>query len=324
MSPMLAGDQKLDSVPMQEPPRHFADDLVARLRQLGHPLCVGFDPFLERLPPLFRRGSMQPSDPQTAAAVEAFFDAVLDRLEGRVAVVKPQIAFFEALGSGGIAVLERLSAKARGLGLCVLLDAKRGDIGSTAEGYARAYLAPGAPLEVDAITLNPYLGIETLAPFVQKAQDHGRGLFVLTRTSNPGSADFQDRLLGTSETPLFEAVAASLAADAAALCGSQTGWSSLGVVVGATQPESARRVREALPNSLFLVPGYGSQGAGARESLRGFRPGPAGLEGGIVNSSRAILYPDAAFTKETKAWEAAFDTALDRAITELGEAVAAG
>ena len=321
MSPMLAGDQKLDSVPMQEPPRHFADDLVARLRQLGHPLCVGFDPFLERLPPLFRRGSMQPSDPQTAAAVEAFFDAVLDRLEGRVAVVKPQIAFFEAFGARGMAALERIVAVARKRDLAVVLDAKRGDIGSTADGYARAYFEPGAACEVDALTLNPYLGLDSLRPFADRAVSHGRGLFVLTHTSNPGAADYQERKLEKGG-PLYTAVAESLVPLCEELVGPATGWSSLGLVAGATHPESAERLRELLPRAIFLVPGYGAQGGTASDAVRGFVPGPAGLEGGLVNSSRGVTFPQAAQSADTAAdWERAIDQAIDRATGELAEAV---
>lgn len=307
---------------MSAAPRHFADTLIERLRDLGHPLCVGFDPFLERVAPVFRRGAMKPGDPETALAVEDFFGAVIDRIADCVAVVKPQIAFFEAMGSAGIAALERIAARARERGILVLLDAKRGDVGTTAEGYARAYLAPGAPLEVDAITLNPYLGRETLAPFVEHARSDGRGLFVLAKTSNPGSGDFQDRALEGEQRPLYEHVAASLFDAAEELRGPKTGWSSLGVVVGATYPEPAHRVRELLPHSLVLVPGYGSQGASAADTVSGFVPGPKGLEGGVVNTARAVLYPQGADTEDAGAWEAAFDEALGRAIGELGEAVA--
>ena len=125
------------------------------MRELGHPLCAGLDPHVDRIPPLFRRGSMELGDPETAAVVEEFVLAFLERLVGRVAIVKPQIAFFEQLGARGLAALERIVATARERDLAVLLDAKRGDIGSTAEGYSRAYLEPGSPCESDALTLNP-------------------------------------------------------------------------------------------------------------------------------------------------------------------------
>ena len=320
---MLAGTYLIDSsATMGTAPQHFADTLIERLRALGHPLCVGFDPFLDRIAPVFRRGSMKPGDPETAVAVEDFFGAVLDRIGGRVAVVKPQIAFFEEMGSDGIAALERLVARARGQGVQVLLDAKRGDIGTTAEGYARAYLAPGAPLEVDALTLNPYLGCETLAPFAALARSAGRGIFVLVKTSNAGSGDFQDQALAGVERTLYEQVAGSLADLAEELRGPETGWSSMGVVVGATYPAPLERVRELLPHALFLVPGYGSQGGSAGDSVRGFVPGPKGLEGGLVNSSRAVLYPDGVDAGDARSWETAFDDALARAIGELGDAIA--
>jgi len=292
---------------------NFADNLIERIRSLGHPLCVGLDPHLDRVPVSFRQGSMSPMDPETPKAVQAFLEAVVDRLEKRVAVVKPQIALFEQLGWRGLEVLDALVDRCRARDLLVILDAKRGDISSSAEGYARAYLEPGAALEVDAITVNPYLGADTLVPFTERCLSHDRGVFVLVKTSNPGSADLQDRSLETGA--LYEAVAAMLADDCRRLVGPKTGWSALGVVVGASHPEPAERVREVLPEALFLVPGFGAQGAGAEQAVRGFRSGPNGREGGIVNSSRAILYPEA------QPWETGFETCLDEAIDRLGDAI---
>ncbi len=300
---------------------HFADDLIVRIREMGHPLCAGIDPHLSRIPPLFQQGSMAATDPATPGAVEALALAFLDRLAGRVAVVKPQIAFFEQMGSAGLAVLERVMAAARERGLLIVLDAKRGDIGSTAEGYARAYLEPGAAAEADAITLNPYMGLDTLAPFVERAATYGRGLFVLAKTSNPGSGDLQDRLLERGG-PVYEGLAASLGELADKLKGPGTDWSSLGIVAGATYPEQAERLRALLPSALFLVPGYGAQGASAAEAVQSFVAGPRGLEGGLVNSSRGLLFPEAGQGAETASvWEAAVDEALDRATQELASAV---
>ena len=298
----------------------FADRLILRVRELGHPLCVGLDPHLASIPPLFARGSMVSGDDRTVDAVEAFLAAVIDRVAGQVAILKPQIAFFEQLGWRGLRALERLVERARAAGLLVLLDAKRGDIGSTAEGYAAAYLGAEAAMPVDALTVNPYLGFDTLEPFVKSAQENGRGLFVLVKTSNSGSGDLQDREF--EGEPLFFRVAQGLARSEATLIGGKTGWSSLGVVCGATWPDQARRVREALPRSLFLVPGYGAQGGSALAAVASFVKGPSGLEGGIVNSSRAILFPEASRqATDARAWESALDGALDRAIDELGNAV---
>lgn len=303
-----------------DPSLAFADRLILRQRALGHPLCVGLDPHLASIPPIFRRGTMAPLAEATADAVEALLAAVLDRVVGRVATVKPQIAFFEALGWRGIRALERLCERARRAGLLVLLDAKRGDIGSTAEGYASAYLGREAAMPSDALTVSPYLGFDTLEPFVRTATAVGGGLFVLVKTSNPGSGDLQDR--SVDGVPLYLRVAQGLAASEVAMRAPRTGWSSLGVVCGATWPEPARRVREALPRALFLVPGYGAQGGSAADAVVPFVAGPAGLEGGIVNSSRAILFPEAARgATDARRWEQAVDAALDRAIDELGAAV---
>ncbi|MEM7352435.1 MAG: orotidine-5'-phosphate decarboxylase [Acidobacteriota bacterium] len=301
-------------------PHHFADQWIRRQRELGHPLCVGLDPHLDRIPPLFRQGSMDPTDSRTADAVESFCTAILERVGGRAAILKPQIAFFERLGWRGLRALGRLTERARQQGLLVLLDAKRGDIGSTAAGYAEAYLGPQAAIPCDAMTLNPYLGRDTLAPFLQQAKANGRGLFVLVKTSNPGSGDLQDRQLDDGST-LFETVAAALAAEAEALRGPDTGWSSLGVVVGATYPGESERVRERLPHSLFLVPGYGAQGGSAAAALSGFVRGPDGrLEGGLVNSSRGILFPPGSDTDDKQRWQDAIDEALAKSIDELRQA----
>lgn len=296
-------------------PPVFADRLVTRMRTLGHPLCVGLDPHLDRIPALFR-GSNGRSEEEI---VGDFLCAVIDRVAGRVAVVKPQIAFFEALGWRGLRALERVVAHARAADLLVLLDAKRGDIGSTATGYARAYLDAEAPLGVDAITLSPYLGRDTLEPWVRSATATGRGLFVLVKTSNPGSGDYQGQAIG--DRRLYEVVASSLAEPAATMVGPETGWSSLGVVVGATYPGEAENVRACLPRSLFLVPGYGAQGGSAADAVRGFLPGPAGLEGGIVSSSRGVLFPPGSDTDDLGTWQRTIDAALDRATGELGAAV---
>lgn len=296
----------------------FADRLIVRTRALGHPLCAGLDPHLPLIPPLFRQGDMAPADPRTAAAVASFFEAALPRLTPHVAVVKPQSAFFEILGWRGIQLLEDLVANARAAGLPVILDAKRGDIGSTASAYA-GYLDGTAPLQADAITVNPYLGRDTLAPFIDAASAQQRGVFVLTKTSNPGAADFQDRRF--DGTPLYAHVAAALAEPCAALRGA-SGWSSLGLVAGATHPEQHERLRAELPDALFLVPGYGVQGAPASDAVRGFVRRNGRLEGGVVSSSRALVFPNAGHTDDLRTWERALDESIARAVDELSSAVA--
>jgi len=305
--------------PSPGPAFHFADALIQRVRELGHPLCVGIDPHLQMIPPLFRKGAMRPGDADTARALRDFVFAVVDRLEGRAAVVKPQSAFFEQLGPAGVTLLSDVIRRARERGLLVLLDAKRGDIGSTADAYARAYLEPGAPMAAEALTVNPYLGLDSLEPFLARSREHGRGVFVLVRTSNKGAGDLQD--LEVEGAPLFHVLARSLEPACRELSGAATGWSSLGVVLGATWPEQAQAVRELLPHALVLVPGYGAQGGAAADAVASFVPGPKGREGGVVSSSRGILFPEDANTGDVRAWEHAIDQALDRAASELGEAV---
>jgi orotidine-5'-phosphate decarboxylase len=299
----------------------FADRLIRQVRAFGHPLCVGLDPHLELLPQGFRRGSMAAGDLSTARAVEAFCLALLGRVAGKVAAVKPQAACFERLGPSGIAVLARVMDEARRAGLLVVLDAKRSDIGSTAASYASAYLAADAPLRADALTVSPYLGIDSIEPFFSAAHAGGAGVFVLLRTSNPGAVDLQD--LVVRERPVYQRLADLLHPLASRLRGPSTEWSGLGVVVGATWPDESRRVRELLPGSLFLVPGYGAQGASAADAVAGFTRGPTGqLEGGLVNASRAICFPAGGGEGRVATWERAVDDALAQAIEELGEAVA--
>jgi orotidine-5'-phosphate decarboxylase len=294
-------------------PAPFADRLIAAARRFG-PLCVGVDPHPALLPHLFGRAG-----PDAAAAWGL---ALVDRCAGKVAAVKPQAGLFERWGSRGMAALERVCDAARAAGLVVILDAKRGDIGTTAEGYAEAWLGEAAACACDALTVNPWLGVETLEPFIALAERHGRGVCVLARTSNPGAADFQAKLV--DEEPLYLHVARALARPSARLRGA-SGWSGLMLVVGATAPAEALAVRAAAPDALFLVPGYGAQGATAAEAVAGFVPGPAGREGGVVNASRAVASPSGAEdARSTADWDAAVDAAIARAQAELAAAVRAG
>ncbi len=262
---------------------------------------------------------MQPEHPDTAEAVEEFCCRVIDLIATDVAVAKPQASLFERMGWRGWQTLERVIRYARGAGLMVLLDAKRGDIAETAKGYAQAYLSADRSGSVDAITVNPYLGPESLAPFMLEAEKAERGVVVLVRNSNADSSVYQ--VLETKEGPLFLVVAGSLVKWQDRLAGKLTGWSSLGVTVAATHSEDSEQIRTALPHALFLVLGYGAQGASAKEAVRGFRRGPAGLEGGIVSSSRPILFPNAFTDRGAAAWEKEVRDALAKAIDELRKAV---
>ncbi|MEL6324795.1 MAG: orotidine-5'-phosphate decarboxylase, partial [Pseudomonadota bacterium] len=190
--------------------------------------------------------------------------------------------------------------------------------GSTAEGYAAAYLEPGAPFEADAVTVNPYMGLDTLEPFLKSAETHGKGVVVLARTSNPGSADFQ--ALTLNGAPLFEHVVRGLSpAIDRLVCDS--GFSSLMLVAGATGPDEARALRALAPTALFLVPGYGAQGAGARDAVAGFTDG----QGGLVNASRSVAFPQGAEAAETRAaWTDCVTAAIEAAQADLKAALATG
>lgn len=288
----------------------FADRLIAATRAQGHPLCVGLDPNSELIPALFGpKGSLQ--------ACAAFFDAVLEGLAGKVAVIKPQIGLFEAYGPEGYALCAALSRQAQDQGALVILDAKRGDIGSTAEGYAAATLGPAPGFDADCVTLSPYMGLDTLAPYLPAVRTRSKGIAVLVRTSNAGARDLQER--DCAGEPVWVRTAQMLAPLVDAHRG-ETGFSSVMVVAGATAPEQAARIRSVLPAALQLVPGYGAQGASAADAVAGFAPGPAGREGGVVNASRGVLYPKTAAATLAD-WRAGFAANLDAVIADLSAAV---
>ncbi|WP_447969025.1 orotidine-5'-phosphate decarboxylase [Nitrospira sp. M1] len=292
---------------------NFADVIIERTRKFGHSLCVGLDPHVDRIPKIFFANNGREVSPVEGMAT--FFHEVVKRLNGKVVAVKPQSAFFEQYGASGIRVLEELMVTCKQQGMPVILDAKRGDIGSTAAAYA-ALIDPSRAESANAITLNAYLGTETIEPFLPHVIHDGAGIFVLVKTSNPGAAEFQG--LNVDHDFLYCHVAKSLIRLLPNTIGT-SGWSSIGIVVGGTYPADAMRIREILPHSLFLVPGYGAQGASAKDALAGFVRGPKCLEGGVVNASRSILYPvgvDATVTE----WEAAFDEAVYRSTSELREA----
>jgi len=285
----------------------FADRLVAATARYG-PLCVGIDPHRGRIPSMFGG--------DTGEGLARWGEAVVEAAAGRVAAVKPQVGLFERLGPEGMVALQSVCRAARAAGLLVLADAKRGDIGSTAEGYASVYLEAGAPFEVDAVTVNPYMGLDTLEPFMRQAEAHDKGVIVLARTSNPGSADFQARDL--EGAPLYARVVEALAPLIDRLEG-QSGWSGLMLVTGATGPDEAIALRKLAPKALFLVPGYGAQGAGAAEAMAGFVVSQGNKrEGGLVSASRSVTFPESAVDAGTLTdWQAAIIQAIETAQDDL-------
>ncbi|HRP11847.1 MAG TPA: orotidine-5'-phosphate decarboxylase [Terricaulis sp.] len=294
----------------------FADRLIEATRKRGTPLCVGLDPFADKIPALF--GDLRED---AAGALVKFGTSVIDLAAKHAAVLKPQLGLFEQFGEMGYAAARILTEYARNAGMLVILDAKRGDIGTTAEGYVRATLGASPGFNADCVTVNPYMGKDTLQPFVTLAQREAKGVCVLVRTSNPGAGDFQDLQVGGA--PLWRRIAEMLAPETQALIGA-SGWSGLMAVAGATYPEEARTLRDAMPNALFLVPGYGAQGASAADALASFVQGPKGREGGVVSSSRGVTYsPDAQAAKSLADWRAATEAAIIRAAGELRDAASA-
>jgi orotidine-5'-phosphate decarboxylase len=235
------------------------------------PLCVGIDPSAQ----LLAKWSL----PDDANGLAAFGSAVLDAVEGLVAVVKPQSAFFERHGSAGVAVLERLCADANARGLLVLLDAKRGDIGSTTQAYAQAYLASRSPLLIDAMTVTPYLGVGALAPMFEAAAGSGRGLFVVARSSNPEGAPIQDARVAGGEDVVGHVIGEVARANAGA-----AGLGSVGIVFGATCETEGYNLRGF--GGPILAPGLGAQGATVDDIARRF----AGCADRVLPAaSRAVL-----------------------------------
>jgi orotidine-5'-phosphate decarboxylase len=221
--------------------------------------------------------------PGSGDDVAAHCRSVIDAAGPACVAVKPQVACFERLGAAGWEALQATVAHARAAGLLVVADAKRGDIDISAQRYAQAFLAAGG-LEADALTVSPYLGADSLAPFVDAARAAGAGLFVLVRTSNPGAADLQDLELAGGGR-VWERSAQLV--DRLGEAGSQSGLSEVGAVVGATAPEHLARARELMPHAVFLLPGIGAQGGRVEDLAPAFAPGRAA---GLVTSSRSIVF----------------------------------
>ena len=273
---------------------HAGDLLAGSCESTGSVACVGLDPRPELIPDEFVRSAVaQTNDPrqQLAIAFETFLVSILHAVAGHCAVVKPQAACFEAYGSAGWQVLEQIVVEAHRLGVPVILDAKRSDIGSTAVHYRQGLLtsAPGLAvtqelpgLGADWMTANPYLGGDSVQPLIGRPEE-GKGVFVLVRTSNPGAEDFQDQVVGGGS--LLNVVAAKVHEWGRDRLGA-SGFSDVGAVVGATWPSEAVELRAMLPDTLFLVPGFGAQGADASQAVAGCTVQGTGV---LVNSSRAIL-----------------------------------
>jgi orotidine-5'-phosphate decarboxylase len=254
----------------------FGDRLASAVEQKRTQLVVGLDPRPDLIPVELRDD------------VPRFCRGIIDAVAPHAVAVKPQSAFFEALGSQGAAALEEVCAYARSAGLLVILDAKRGDIGSTARAYAAAYLEPRSEGErplADAMTVNPYLGRDSVEPYLAACRRYGVGIFCVVKTSNPGGAEVQDLALSDGR-PLWQHVALLVREWGEDLVG-ERGLSSVGAVIGATHPRAVGEARRLLPRSVLLLPGVGAQGASPADVARAFTSGPSSA---LVNVSRSVMY----------------------------------
>jgi len=287
---------------------HFADRLIAACRAKGSPVCVGIDPVWERLPDEVRKGRDARRVCDVVAGFDSFVRRVLEAVAPHVPCVKFQSACFERYLWPGVEAYHRLVEHARGLGLIVVGDAKRGDIGVSAEHYAAGCLADPAFSDVssthgpDALTINPYFGKDGIEPFVTLSKAQNKGLFALVRTSNPGGDAVQSLQLADGRS-VAEAVAQVVASLGVSSVG-KSGYSLLGAVVGATKPRDVQRLREMMPQQIFLVPGFGAQGGSADDVKACFK---ADGTGALITASRSVLF---AYDKDTsRPWPSAISAA---------------
>jgi orotidine-5'-phosphate decarboxylase len=265
---------------------NFADRLAEAVERKRSQLVVGLDPRPDLLP-VELKGDAHLGREHAAEACGRFCRGLVDSVAPYVVAVKPQVAFFEALGPDGLRVLEDVCAYSRSAGLQVIADAKRGDIGSTARAYAAAFLeSPNgkAPL-ADALTVNPYLGRDSIDPYLAVCRRDGAGIFCVVKTSNAGGAEVQDLVLSDGRH-VWQQVAELVAEWGADLVG-EHGLSSVGAVIGATHPRAVGEARRLLPRAILLLPGVGAQGATPADVARAFTSGPASA---LVNVSRDVIY----------------------------------
>ena len=280
---------------------HFGDRLFEKIRKIKSFLCLGIDPHLDLIPEIFNENTTINNN----KIVEKFCFSLLEAVIGKVPAIKPQIALFEQLGPEGMMLLSSLCKYAHSKDFLIIMDAKRGDIGSTSKAYANAYLGKNAPFPSDAITVNPWLGLDSLDPFFSKANETGSGLFILVHTSNKGSQDIQEILINQN-LKCYEHLANILKPIIEKNNG-QSGLSSIGIVSGATYKEQAISLRKKLPSAPFLIPGYGAQGASASEACAPLITDKSysGLKNfGLINASRSVLFPKNSYSvKSIEEWQ---------------------
>lgn len=291
----MRGVKIFDKIGLMKAKNHFADRLAAAIKKKGAPICAGLDPRLAQIPEFIQVAHINKKGRSFEAAADAILEfnkGIIDAVHDLVPAVKPQFAFYVQYGSFGVWAFGETCKYAREKGLIVIADAKCNDIGSTAEAYAKGFLGEVdlfgervTSFDCDAVTVNPYLGYDSIKPYIEICKKKGKGIFVLVKTSNKSSGDLQDRM---TEDKLrnYEILAHLLESWGADELG-QCGYSSIGAVVGATFPAEAKKLRSLMPHVFFLAPGYGAQGALSADVMACFNKD--GL-GAIVNSSRDIIF----------------------------------
>jgi len=300
----------------------FADRLESAVIRCGNPVLVGLDPRVASLPDGILEDADRNNPLKQAVAYLSFCKGVIDAVAPLVPAIKPQAAFFEQLGSPGMHALAETIDYARDKGLLVILDGKRNDIGSTATAYAQGFLGHDSAWCADAMTVSPYLGDDSLKPFVDVATERSAGVFVLVKTSNPGGRMLQD--LVANDKPVYRHVATyveGLAKQTAGRCG----YGAVGAVAGATYPEQLCDLRDEMPHAWLLVPGFGSQGGTAGDVAGAFDEQGRGA---IVNNSRGIIFAHSLAPYDQKfghkRWQEAVESATLDMIEQLRAETTAG
>jgi len=267
------------------------DNLIQKIKKTNNPTVMGLDPRYDMIPEVVRNKYSNDLEGISKAILE-YNKELIDNTYDIIPAIKPQLAFYEMFGIEGMKAFKETCKYAKEKGMIVIADAKRGDIGSTAKGYSNAYLGETKIGEenisvfdnIDFLTVNPYLGVDSITPFVEDCIKYDKGIFVLVKTSNPSSGELQDLKLENGEK-VYEHVASLVEKWGEEVRG-KTGYSSVAAVVGATYPEQLKEIREKAPHTYFLIPGYGAQGGKAGDIALGFDSN--GL-GGIVNASRSLM-----------------------------------
>ena len=296
---------------------NFADRLIEAINNKESHACVGLDPRWNRIPEEIRERAIEEEGETLQAVAEGIIDfnqGIIDAVASSVPVVKPQIAFYEKYGHQGIRAFEETIDYAKEKGLLVISDAKRNDIGSTAKAYADGHLGEiddleglATSLNSDSLTVTPYLGWDGIKPFVTNCREQNKGIFILVKTSNSSAHELQD--IKAQDDELVFAKLAKLVQEWGSEVVGEKGYSSVGAVVGATYPKEAERLRQLMPHSYFLVPGYGAQGGGADDVVPCFNQDGYGA---VVNSSRGII-----FAYEREEYSSDYQEAAQEAVLDM-------